>query len=169
MSATHFKVEQRAAQSAARAGILSTPHGVIRTPAFAPVGTKASVKGILPEQLKTLGAEVVLANTYHLYLQPGEEIVREAGGLARFMGWAGPTITDSGGFLFVFLVEHDDDGLWLRGSYGNPGNFWRGNFRWVFVRSRKSILLSDSLSFDLRLSALEATVKKLTDIIKIIY
>ena len=77
--------------------------GVIHTPAFAPVGTKANVKGILPEQLKTLGAEVVLANTYHLYLQPGEKIVKNAGGLGKFMGWEGPTMTDSGGFQVFSL------------------------------------------------------------------
>ena len=95
--------QRGALDSRARAGLLHTSHGIIRTPAFAPVGTKASVKGILPEQLKAFGAEVVLANTYHLYLQPGEEIVREAGGLAKFMGWNGPTITDSGGFqVFSF-------------------------------------------------------------------
>jgi queuine tRNA-ribosyltransferase len=103
MSAINFKIEQRAPRSGARAGVLTTPHGDIRTPAFAPVGTKASVKGILPEQLKELGAEVVLANTYHLYLQPSEQIVKEAGGLGKFMGWAGPTITDSGGFQVFSL------------------------------------------------------------------
>ena len=103
MSAINFKIEQRAPLSGARAGVLTTPHGVIRTPAFSPVGTKASVKGVLPEQLKALGVEVVLANTYHLYLQPGEEIVREAGGIAQFMGWKGPTITDSGGFQVFSL------------------------------------------------------------------
>src|ERR1035437_10549567 len=98
MSAITFKIEQRAPKGGARAGILTTPHGVIHTPAFTPVGTKANVKGILPDQLKALGAEVVLANTYHLYLQPGEKIVEAAGGLAQFMSWQGPTITDSGGF-----------------------------------------------------------------------
>ncbi len=114
MSAINFKIDQRAPRSGARAGVLHTPHGVIHTPAFAPVGTKASVKGILPSALTVLGAEVVLANTYHLYLQPGEEIVREAGGLAQFMGWADPpppigsgeakpTITDSGGFQVFSL------------------------------------------------------------------
>lgn len=103
MGAFTFTINQRALGSRARAGLLTTPHGDIRTPAFSPVGTKASVKGILPEQLKTLGAEVVLANTYHLYLQPGEEIVREAGGLAQFMSWVGPTITDSGGFQVFSL------------------------------------------------------------------
>jgi queuine tRNA-ribosyltransferase len=103
MSAPRFKIGARAPRCGARAGSLTTPHGDIRTPAFAPVGTKADVKGVLPSQLKGLGAEVVLANTYHLYLQPGEAVVREAGGLARFMNWAGPTITDSGGFQVFSL------------------------------------------------------------------
>ncbi len=113
MSAIDFRIEARSAPRGARAGMLTTPHGVIRTPAFVPVGTKAGVKGILPDQLRELGAEVVLANTYHLYLQPGEEVVREAGGLAQFMGWQGsprgasvewgPTITDSGGFQVFSL------------------------------------------------------------------
>ncbi|KKW43561.1 MAG: Queuine tRNA-ribosyltransferase [Parcubacteria group bacterium GW2011_GWB1_57_6] len=103
MSSIHFAVEQRAPMGGARVGTLTTPHGVIRTPTFAPVGTKATVKGILPEQLKALGAEVVLANTYHLYLQPGETIVRDAGGLGKFMGWTGPTMTDSGGFQVFSL------------------------------------------------------------------
>lgn len=87
----------------ARAGVLHTPHGDIRTPAFVPVGTKAGVKGILPEQLKALGSQVVLANTYHLYLQPGEQVVKDAGGLAKFMGFDGPTMTDSGGFQVFSL------------------------------------------------------------------
>src|SRR5688572_19151944 len=103
MGALKFKIEKRAAPGSARAGVLTTPHGVIHTPAFAPVGTKGSVKGILPEQLRSLGAEVVLANTYHLYLQPGEKVVRNAGGLAKFMGWEGPTITDSGGYQVFSL------------------------------------------------------------------
>lgn len=103
MSSIAFKIEARAPRSAARAALLTTPHGVIRTPAFSPVGTKADVKGILPTALKTLGAEVVLANTYHLYLQPGEHIVKKAGGLGKFMGWDGPTMTDSGGFQVFSL------------------------------------------------------------------
>jgi queuine tRNA-ribosyltransferase len=103
MSSISFDIEKRSPRSAARAGTITTPHGVIRTPAFTPVGTKANVKGILPRQLKELGAEVVLANTYHLYLQPGEKIVQEAGGLAKFMAWEGPTITDSGGFQVFSL------------------------------------------------------------------
>lgn len=87
----------------ARTGVLHTPHGDIKTPAFVPVGTKAGVKGVLPTQLKDLGAQVVLANTYHLYLQPGEQLVKDAGGLGRFMGWEGPTMTDSGGFQVFSL------------------------------------------------------------------
>lgn len=103
MSSIAFKIEARAPRSGARAALLTTPHGVIRTPAFSPVGTKADVKGILPTALKALSAEVVLANTYHLYLQPGEAIVKKAGGLGKFMGWDGPTMTDSGGFQVFSL------------------------------------------------------------------
>jgi len=103
MSAISFIIEKRAPGCLARAGMLTTPHGVIRTPAFVPVGTKADVKGIFPEQLEKLSAQVVLANTYHLYLQPGEKIVQDAGGLGKFMGWQGPTMTDSGGFQVFSL------------------------------------------------------------------
>ncbi len=87
----------------ARAGVIHTPHGDIRTPAFVPVGTKAGVKGVLPDQLVALGSQVVLANTYHLYLQPGEQVVQNGGGLGKFMGWNGPTMTDSGGFQVFSL------------------------------------------------------------------
>ena len=102
-SPASFSISARSAKGRARAGVIETPHGAIRTPAFSPVGTKAGVKGVLPRDLKGLGAEVVLANTYHLYLQPGEMIVKGAGGLAPFMGWEGPTITDSGGFQVFSL------------------------------------------------------------------
>lgn len=103
MGAISFTIEKTAAASGGRAGLLHTPHGVIRTPAFVPVGTKANVKGVLPSALTALGAEVVLANTYHLYLAPGEKIVKDAGGLGTFMGWEGPTMTDSGGFQVFSL------------------------------------------------------------------
>jgi queuine tRNA-ribosyltransferase len=92
-----------AKEGRARAGTLVTPNGTIETPAFSPVGTKAGVKGVLPEALMRIGAQVVLANTYHLYLQPGAEIVKQAGGLGAFMGWNGPTMTDSGGFQVFSL------------------------------------------------------------------
>lgn len=86
-----------------RTGVISTPHGKIDTPAFIPVGTKATVKGVLPESMADLGAQALLANAYHLYLQPGPVIVEEAGGLGRFMNWPGPTFTDSGGFQVLSL------------------------------------------------------------------
>ncbi len=92
-----------ARDSRARAGVLETPHGTINTPAFVPVGTKANVKGVLPDTLSRIGAQVVLGNTYHLYLQPGEEIVKNAEGIGAFMGWRGPTMTDSGGFQVFSL------------------------------------------------------------------
>ncbi|WP_026926810.1 tRNA guanosine(34) transglycosylase Tgt [Granulicoccus phenolivorans] len=86
-----------------RTGVISTPHGRIRTPAFIAVGTKATVKAVLPESMADLGAQAVLANAYHLYLQPGADIVDAAGGLGRFMNWPGPTFTDSGGFQVMSL------------------------------------------------------------------
>lgn len=86
-----------------RTGLLTTPHGEIRTPAFIPVGTKATVKAVLPEAVKELGAQAVLSNAYHLYLQPGSDIIDEAGGLGAFMNWSGPTFTDSGGFQVMSL------------------------------------------------------------------
>ena len=87
----------------ARAGVIRTPHGAISTPAFIPVGTKATVKAVLPESMTQLGAQALLANAYHLYLQPGHDLVDEAGGLGAFMNWSGPTYTDSGGFQVMSL------------------------------------------------------------------
>jgi len=98
-----FEIAHSSGNGRARAGVIGTPHGQIRTPAFTPVGTKATVKAVLPEAMRELGAQVILANAYHLYLQPGSDIVDEAGGLAAFMGWDGPTITDSGGFQVLSL------------------------------------------------------------------
>jgi queuine tRNA-ribosyltransferase len=86
-----------------RTGVITTPHGTIRTPAFVPVGTKATVKAVLPGQMEDLGAQALLANAYHLYLQPGPDVLDAAGGLGRFMNWDGPTFTDSGGFQVMSL------------------------------------------------------------------
>ncbi|GAA1372838.1 tRNA guanosine(34) transglycosylase Tgt [Luteococcus sanguinis] len=86
-----------------RTGTITTPHGEVQTPAFVVVGTKATVKTVLPETLVELGTQAVLANAYHLYLQPGADLVDEAGGLGRFMNWSGPTFTDSGGFQVMSL------------------------------------------------------------------
>ena len=103
-----------ATESAARAGIFSTPHGDVLTPSFMPVGTQGAVKGVAPEELEALGATVILANTYHLYLRPGQDLVRELGGLHSFMRWDGPILTDSGGFQVFSLAamnEVRDDGV----------------------------------------------------------
>ena len=105
----HFKIEKKLKNSLGRAGTLTTAHGSIQTPAFVAVGTKATVKSLSPEQVRDIGTEVVLANTYHLYLQPGDEVVRQAGGLGKFMNWRrsdggiAPTMTDSGGFQVFSL------------------------------------------------------------------
>jgi len=101
----------------ARAGMLRTPHGDLPTPVFAPVGTQATVKTMTPRDLRELGATLVLANTYHLYLRPGSELVERLGGLHRFMGWSGPLLTDSGGyqvFSLKTLRQVDDDGVTFR-------------------------------------------------------
>lgn len=99
---THH-LEQAGTRLHGRAGVISTPHGEIETPAFIPVGTKATVKAVLPETMKELGAQAILANAYHLYLQPGPEVLDAAGGLGSFMNWPGPTFTDSGGFQVMSL------------------------------------------------------------------
>jgi queuine tRNA-ribosyltransferase len=100
-----FTLHHTDASSRARLGRIETPHGTIDTPAFAPVGTQATVKALDPRDLHELGAELILGNTYHLYLRPGADVVAEMGGLHRFMGWEGPILTDSGGFQVFSLAE----------------------------------------------------------------
>jgi queuine tRNA-ribosyltransferase len=100
-----FHCQANCQHTQARAGIFSTPHGIVETPRFMPVGTLANVKGLTPAQLKEAGSQMVLANTYHLHLQPGEKIVQAAGGLHRFMAWQGPILTDSGGFQVFSLSK----------------------------------------------------------------
>ncbi len=100
-----FKVLHESKKTRARLGKLETIHGSVNTPVFMPVGTLATVKTMTPEELKTLGAEIILSNTYHLHLRPGEEIVRESGGLHKFMNWDRPILTDSGGFQVFSLAE----------------------------------------------------------------
>jgi queuine tRNA-ribosyltransferase len=99
----NFTIQKKLDGHLGRAGLIETPHGSIETPAFVSVGTKATIKGLTPEMLRELGAQVVLANTYHLFLQPGDEVVKMAGGLHSFMNWQGPTMTDSGGFQVFSL------------------------------------------------------------------
>jgi len=99
-----FTITARDAGSRARAGIVRTPHGNVQTPVFMPVGTRATVKALSPHELRAHGAEILLGNTYHLYLQPGHELIARRGGLHRFMSWDGPILTDSGGFQVFSLV-----------------------------------------------------------------
>ncbi|NEP54097.1 MAG: tRNA guanosine(34) transglycosylase Tgt [Moorea sp. SIO3C2] len=100
-----FQCQASCSHTKARAGVFVTPHGVVETPRFMPVGTLATVKSLTPAQLEVAGAQMVLANTYHLHLQPGEAIIKQAGGLHRFMGWNGPILTDSGGFQVFSLSQ----------------------------------------------------------------
>ncbi len=112
-----FRFEVLATHGRARAGVLHTPHGPIPTPIFAPVGTQATVKALTPAQLLEMDVSLVLANTYHLYLRPGDELIAELGGLHRFMAWPRPILTDSGGFQVFSLAklrEIDDDGVTFR-------------------------------------------------------
>ncbi len=117
MTGAQFSFQVVGRQGHARAGVIHTPHGVIETPVFAPVGTQATVKAVTPAQLHELGASLILSNTYHLYLRPGDELVAELGGLHQFMRWPGPILTDSGGFQVFSLNEKrevDDDGVTFR-------------------------------------------------------
>jgi len=100
-----FKLISRDPDSCARRGRISTSHGVVETPVFMPVGTQATVKGMLPEALDEIGAQIILGNTYHLYLRPGHELISRLGGLHKFMNWQGPILTDSGGFQVFSLGE----------------------------------------------------------------
>ncbi len=114
-----FRIE--ATDGAARSGVISTAHGEIRTPAFMPVGTKGTVKGLHPDEVRALGADVVLGNAYHLHFRPGEHVIEALGGLHAFSGWSGPILTDSGGFQVFSLrdtiVTLDDDGVTFRSVY----------------------------------------------------
>ena len=102
--AFEFELLKTCRQSGARLGRFHTPHGIINTPVFMPVGTQATVKTMTPAELKELGAEIILSNTYHLAMRPGEKLIQEAGGLHRFMAWDRPILTDSGGFHVFSLA-----------------------------------------------------------------
>jgi len=122
-----FEFTREAEQGRARAGVFHTPHGAIPTPVFAPVGTLATVKAVQPRELTELGATLVLANTYHLHLRPGDVLIRDLGGLHQFMAWDGPILTDSGGFQVFSLAEMrelTDDGVIFRDHLdGSPHHF----------------------------------------------
>src|SRR3954463_7983893 len=110
-----------ATDGAARAAVLRTAHGDVSTPAFMPVGTKATVKSLHPDEVRDAGAHILLGNTYHLHFRPGEDLIAELGGLHRFMAWDGPILTDSGGFQVFSLRDTiaavDDDGVTFRSVY----------------------------------------------------
>ena len=120
--------EVTATDGAARAGTLRTAHGEIRTPAFMPVGTKGTVKSVDPDELRALGSQIILGNTYHLHFRPGDDVIAELGGLHAFSGWDGPILTDSGGFQVFSLrdtiIALDDEGVTFRSVYdGTPARF----------------------------------------------
>jgi queuine tRNA-ribosyltransferase len=138
-----FSFDILARQGKARAGVLHTPHGPIPTPIFAPVGTQATVKAVTPAQLNELGASLVLANTYHLYLRPGDSLVAEMGGLHRFMNWNGPILTDSGGFQVFSLKairKIDDEGATFKSHI--DGSIHR-------LTPEKSIAVQENLGADI--------------------
>ncbi|HSM56118.1 MAG TPA: tRNA guanosine(34) transglycosylase Tgt [Candidatus Sulfomarinibacteraceae bacterium] len=130
-------------ESGARAGQLHTPHGTIPTPVFAPVGTQATVKALRPRDLEELGATLILSNTYHLYLRPGDERIRDLGGLHTFMGWNGPILTDSGGFQVFSLSdtrEIDADGVTFQSHI--DGSYHR-------FTPEKSVAIQENLGADI--------------------
>lgn len=140
---TSFTYELHARQGRARAGVFHTPHGDLLTPIFAPVGTQATVKAITPQQLHELQASLVLANTYHLYLRPGDQLVAELGGLHHFMNWPNPILTDSGGYQVFSLADSrkiDEDGVTFKSQI--DGSTHR-------LTPEKSIAIQENLGADI--------------------
>ena len=141
-----FQIQARSTKNLARLGTFATPHGVVSTPRFMPVGTIGTVKGITATQLLETRAQMILANTYHLHLQPGESIVQEGGGLHKFMGWDGPILTDSGGFQVFSLSQLnqiDDKGV----SFRNPRNGSQ-----IFLSPEKAIEIQMKLGADIAMA-----------------
>jgi queuine tRNA-ribosyltransferase len=138
-----------ATDGGARAGILETAHGPVETPVFMPVGTKATVKAMLPSELRDLGARIVLANAYHLYFRPGAELIDEMGGVHAFSGWDGPVLTDSGGFQ-VFSLLHtatriDDQGVRFRSVYDGSQHHFTPE---VAMRVQRLLRSDIAMAFD---------------------
>src|SRR5579872_5969410 len=140
--AFRFEIEHHDGSSRARVGRWTTPHGVVRTPAFMPVGTSATVKGLTPDQLQSAGVQMILANTYHLALRPGADVVEELGGLHRWMHWDGPILTDSGGFQVFSLAKLSrlDDERVVFKSHIDGSNF--------DLSPEKAIRIQESLGAD---------------------
>ena len=141
-----FKIKSRCNSTLARAGSFKTPHGIVDTPRFMPVGTLGTVKGVTSEQLKKTGAEMILANTFHLHLQPGEKIVKDAGGIHEFMSWQKPILTDSGGFQVFSLAKLnkiDDEGV----SFQSPRDGKN-----IFLTPEKAIEIQMALGSDVAMA-----------------
>ncbi len=137
-----FSVLTKDSSTAARRGVMSTPHGTIDTPAFMPVGTHGAVRGVMPEELQAIGAQVILANTYHLSLRPGADTIDRAGGLHRFMGWEGPILTDSGGYQVFSLSKFtkiDDGGVRFRSHLDGSE---------IFLTPESAIAIQEQLGSD---------------------
>ena len=152
-----FRFELEAADGAARAGRFHTPHGSFATPVFMPVGTRAAMKGITFEQLESMHCEILLANAYHLMQRPGEEVVRDLGGVHRFMGWDGPMLTDSGGFQVWSLAElrrMDADGVTFKSERDGkmlrltPESSVANEFGRLWDNDQLRIILADEISPD---------------------
>ena len=138
-----FETVKQDGKSGARAGILHTPHGDIETPVYMPVGTQATVKGVMPRDLKEAGAQIILANPYHLYMRPGDELVRAAGGLHRFMAWDRPILTDSGGFQVFSLAQLNkikDEGVYFNSHVDGSLHF---------ITPEKAISIENNLGADI--------------------
>ena len=151
-----YEVIKECKQSGARIGRLTTPHGVIETPVFMPVGTMASVKALAPEEVKGLGSQIILSNTYHLYLRPGHDLIKRAGGLHKFMNWNGPILTDSGGFQVFSLSKMrkiNDEGCEF-------SSFIDGSKH--FITPEKSIEIQQALGSDIMMAFDECTEPTIT-------
>jgi queuine tRNA-ribosyltransferase len=147
-----FAFEIKSTEGRARTGVFNTPHGELETPLFAPVGTQATVKSVSPAQLEELGAGLVLANTYHLYLRPGDETIAQLGGLHAFMNWQRPILTDSGGFQVFSLAESrkiDADGVTFKSHI--DGSTHR-------ITPEKSIAIQENLGADIIMAFDECSV-----------
>jgi len=141
-----FSIARESDRSRGRLGILHTPHGIVRTPVFMPVGTQGAVKCVSPDQVEEAGAEIVLANTYHLYLRPGHEIVKEMGGLHAFMSWPRPILTDSGGFQVMSmssLRRVTEDGVVFRSHLDGSEHF---------ISPEKAIMIQNALGSDIAMA-----------------
>lgn len=151
MSQFHYEVVKVCRQSGARIGRLTTPHGVIETPVFMPVGTNATVKSLSPEEVREVGSQILLSNTYHLHLRPGEEIVKGAGGLHKFMNWDKPILTDSGGFQVFSLStlrKITDEGVRFNSCYDGSKHF---------ITPEKAIEIQQALGSDIIMAFDECT------------